>query len=257
MPFGNDSPFPLHDDVSKRWAQRGYMMDFLKSRASASRQFETHDFSHTIASDVTNVWTIAATSTATTWAVLAESGGWIRGVTGASVATGALQIQAPSKFWTGTSGAGFASLIRLSAVTNVRLEQGFAEVLPAVGTVAVNIASNSFNSMTTAAVYLYDEGVGASAAMTGLYTVGTSIAFNAVATTTNRYSSAATLFVAMEIDGGTVKVWVGPPAGGPLVVRHAALEAASTLLPFVMVKTQSGSKNLDIDTLWTWTLSRV
>ena len=254
MPFGNDSAFPLHDDQIKKWSQRGWMLDFLKTRSRVSRSFEEYDF-NVKALDTTNVWTIAATSTATTWAVLAESGGWIRGVTGASVATGALQIQAPQKYWTGTSGAGFASLIRLSAVTEVRLEQGFAEVLPAVGTVAVNLASNAFNSMTTAAVYLYDHT--GSTTTSGLYTVGTSIAFASVATTTNRYASGVTLFVAMEIDGATTKLWIGPPSGGPLAVKQSGLEAASTLLPFVMIKTSSGSKNLDIDTLWTWTLSRV
>lgn len=255
MPFGNDSAFPLHDDQIKKWSQRGWMMDFLKARASVSRQFDVHDFTRSITADVTNTWTVGATSTATTWAALAESGGWIRGVTGASVATGALQLSAPNKFWTGTNGAGFASLIRLSAVTEVRLEQGFADVLPAVGTNLVNIASNAFASTVNAAVYLYDHT--GSTTTSGIYTVGTSVAFGAVATTTNRYASGVTLFVALEVDGTTVKLWIGPPGGGPLAVKHAGLTATTGMVPFVAATTSSGSKNIDVDTLWTWTLSRV
>jgi hypothetical protein len=255
MPFGNDSPLPLHDDVLKRWAQRGYMMDFLKARASVSRSFEVHDFTNSTAGDITNKWTAVASSTATTWAVLAEAGGWQRGVTGASVATGAVGLNGISKFWTGTSGAGFASLIRLSAVTEIRLEQGFADVLPAAGTKMVNLASQAFASTVNAAVYLYDHT--GSTTTSGLYTIGTSVAYSAVATTTNRYDSAATLFVAVEVDGTTAKVWVGPPSGGPLAVKHSALTATTGMVPFFLATTASGSKNVDVDCLWTWTLGRV
>mgnify|MGYP001589202809 FL=1 len=255
MSFGSDSPFPLHDDQLKKWSQRGYMMDFLKSRAVASRSFEQYDF-NIKALDTTNTWTIAATSTATTWAVLAEPGGWLRGVTGASLATAALQIYQPQKYWNGTAGAGFASLIRLSSAVGVRLEQGFADVLPAIGTTAVNLPSNAFNSVASGAVYLYDDG-SASAAVSGLYTIGTSTAYAAAATTTNRYDSAATLFVAVEVNGRNAQLWVGPP-GKPLVSVSTVVTAADGLLPFIMVKKVSGgSINLDLDLFATWTLGRV
>ena len=257
MPFGNDSSFPLHDGMMSRWAQRGYMLDFLKARASASRSFETHDFNRSVTADITNNWTVAASSTATTWAMLAEPGGWIRGVTGASVATAALQLYAPNKMWSGATGGGFASLIRLSAITDIRLEQGFADVMPASATTMVNTASNAFQSATVAAVYLYDNGVSASTTVTGLYTVGASIAFSAVSTTTNRYASGVTLFVALELDGQTAKLWIGGPSGGPLAVKHSAIEAATGLFPFINVKGLGATKNVDIDTLWTWTNSRV
>lgn len=252
--FGNSNPFPLIDGFLERFQPKGYRRDFLSARSSRSRSFDTHDF-NIKAIDTTSTWTVAATSTATTWAVLAEPGGWIRGVTGASVATGALQIQAPQKYWNGTKGAGMAALIRLSAVTNIRVEMGFADVLPAIGTTALNLASNSFNSVASGTVYLYDEGVGASAAMSGLYTIGTSTAYGAVATTTNRFQSAATLFVAMEIIGRNVNLWVGD-GDAPLVRATNAVTAADGILPFIMAKTQSGSKNVDIDTIWTWTNGR-
>lgn len=258
MPFGNDSPFPLHDDMMKRWSRRGWMMDFLKSRSRVSRQFDEYDFT-VKAIDTTNQWTVGASSTATTWAVLAQAGGWIRGVTGASVATGHLQISIPTKYWDGTRGAGFASLIQLSAVTEVRLEQGFADVLPAIGVNCVNsLASATFNSVTTGAVYVYDQASG-SGTTTGLYMIGSSTTGNKVATTTQRYDSAATLFVALEVNGRNAQLWVGPPTGtAPLVAAQVnGTNAADTWLPFVSCKTSTASKNVDIDTIWTWSLSRI
>ncbi len=253
--FGNTNPFPLIDRfMDSAFGGRGRKTDILRARASRSRSFEHYDF-NVKALDTTNQWTVGATSTATTWAVLAEPGGWIRGVTGASVATGALQLSIPQKYWNGTKGAGMAALIRLSAVTNIRLEMGFADVLPAVGTTAVNYASNAFNSIASGAVYLYDEGVAASTAVSGLYTIGTSTAYAAVATTTNRFSSAATLFVAMEIIGRNVMLWVGD-GETPLVKATNATTAADGWIPFIMAKTASGSKNVDIDAIWTWTNGR-
>lgn len=253
MPFGNDSPFPLNDEMLKRWATRGYQFDYLKAQPGVTRSFEFFDF-NIKALDTTNTWTVGASSTATTWAVLAESGGWIRGVTGASLATGGLQLSLPQKYWTGTSGCGFASLIRLSAVTEVRVEQGFADVLPAVATNLVNLASAAFNSTVNAAVYLYDHT--GSTTTSGLYTVGTSVAFASVATTTNRYASGVTLFVMVEVNGTTASVWAGPP-GQPLASKTSALTAATGMIPFISCVTSSGSKNIDVDMFATWTLSRV
>jgi hypothetical protein len=253
--LGSSSPFPLQDRIIRKFTGKGPRYDFLATMASKDRSFEKHDFTNSIAGDVTNKWTVAASSTATTWAVLAEPGGWIRGVTGASVATAALQIYAPSKFWNGTRGAGFASLIRLSAETDIRLEQGFADVVPASATHAVNTASNAFNSVTTGAVYLFDNGTSASATITGLYTIGTSTAFNAIATTTNRYASGVTLFVAMEIDGTEVRVWAGD-GDTPVVSHVGAFAASESWVPFINVKGLGASKNVDIDCLWTWTLDR-
>jgi hypothetical protein len=241
----------------KKWANRGYEMDFLRARASVSRSFEVHDFNRSVTADITNNWTVGASSTATTWAMLAEPGGWVRAATGASLATGGVSLSAPNKMWNGTTGCGFASLIRLSAITDVRLEQGFADVLPANATTMVNLASNAFSSTVNAAIYLYDHVTASvSVTTTGLYTVGTSVAFSAVATTTNRYASGVTLFVALEVDGGTAKVWVGPPSGGPLAVKTSAVTLATGMVPFIAAVTSGATKNVDVDTIWTWTLGR-
>lgn len=259
MPFGNDSPHPLHDDMLKRWTgDRGWMMDFLKSRASLSRQFDIYDF-NVKALDTTNIWTATNTSTSTQWAVLASPGGWLRGVSGASVATGALQLSQPTKYWNGTQGAGFASLIRISDETEVRIEQGFADVLPAIGTNAINsLASATFNSVTTGAVYVYDH-VSGTGATSGLYAIGSSTTGNKVATTTNRYASGTTLGVIVEVNGRSVQCWVSAGGGpAPVLASGATMTtAADTWLPFVQFKTNNGSKNLDIDLMATWTVSRL
>lgn len=253
--FGNDNPFPHADKyVESHVAPKGLKYDLFANHAfTRSRQITKHEFDRSVAADITNVWTISATSTATTWAVLAEPGGWVRGVTGASVATAGLQMYGATKYWNGTKGAGFASLIRLSAVTEVRLEQGFVDVSPANSVTAVNLASNAFNSVTTGAVYLYDHT--GSTTTSGLYGIGSSTAFNSVATTTNRYDSAAVLFVALEIYGRTARLWLGD--GETMTAKiAAATTAADTWVPWLGIKSSSGSKNIDIDTLWTWTVGR-
>lgn len=255
--FGNTNPFPFLDKwVEAHVTPKGRKYDlFANNVLTRSRQITKNDFENSVAADITNKWTAIATSTATTWAVLAEPGGWVRGVTGASVATGAVGLAGISKFYNGTKGAGFASLIRLSAVTDVRIEQGFVDVAPATATHAVNVASASFNSVTTGAVYVHDNGVAASSTLTALYTVGTSTALQSVTTTTNRYASGVTLFVMMEINGTTVHLWVGDN-DAPIARVTSAFAAAESWIPWFQVKTASGSKNVDVDALWTWTIGR-
>lgn len=257
MPFGNDSPIPFYDDQIKRWSQRGWMLDFLKAQAWGTRQYTVHDFTGIIAGDVTGKWTVAASSTATTWAPLAEPGGWIRGVTGTSVATAALQIYGANKQWNGTLGAGFATRIRLSAVTDIRVEQGFVDVAPAAAVHVVNVASAAFNSVTTGAVYMFDNGTAASSTLTRLYSIGVSTAIQSVTTTTNQYASGTSLEVAMEIIGTTVKLWLGPPTGMPTAVIHSAFVASDSWVPFLGIKGLGASKNVDVDYLVTWTNGRV
>lgn len=250
--FGNSNPFPLSDAFLRRFSSKGDRHDYLKARMSRSRSFEQYDF-NVQAVDTTNVWTVGAHSTSSTWAVLAEAGGWIRGGTGASVATGAVQLSQLQKYWTGTSGAGMAALIRMSAVTAVRVELGFADVLPAVGTHAVNLASNAFNSIASGVVYVFDV---STAITTGLYGIGTSTAFNSVATTTNRFASGVTMFVAIEIAGRNANLYLGD---GPAPVATATniTTAADGLRPFIMATTLGGAKNIDLDAFWTWTNGRV
>lgn len=250
--FGTSAAFPLSDRILRKFTGKGPRWDFLAARPSRSRSFENYDF-NVKALDTTNQWTVTAGATATTWAVLAEPGGWIRGVTGASVATGSLQLSIPTKYWNGTKGAGFASLIRLSAVTEIRVEMGFADVLPAINTTALNLASGTFNSIASGAVYVYDHT--GSTTTSGLYTIGTSTAFGSVATTTNRFDSAATMFVALEVNSRSVSLWLGDQEQ-PIARAATGTTAADSWIPFIMVKTSTATKNVDIDSFITWTNGR-
>lgn len=253
--FGNLNPFPLADGFIQSFMQKGRHRDFLAARASTSRSFEHYDF-NIKALDTTNVWTVAAGSGATTWAVRAEAGGWIRGVGGTSSAVSGLQISIPQKYWTGTSGAGFAALIRLSDISECRLTCGFADALPSVNTRIVNsLTTPSFNTATAGAMYLYDHT--GTTTTSGLYTIGTSSTAARVATTTNRFVNATTLFVAVEVIGRTARAWVGN-GNNPLASQTNAMTPTDGLIPFIEYQQSDGStSNCDIDTIWTWTNGRV
>ena len=260
MPFGNDSPFPRSDSFLSRFAQRGYELDFLKSIAGRSRSFEVYDF-NIKALDTTNVWTVAAGGTATTWAVRAEAGGWIRGVTGTTTACAALQIYQPQKYWTGTSKGGVAFLWRSDVVQGVTYEIVFVDALPAINTTVINDATApTFNTSVDVAMFLYQHTGNATAApnRVGLYAANSSAGtaqkeLLTISTLGDTPGPAAATehFVAIELDGTTVKCWVG--ARNQPLVLHSAVTAANGMVPFFAVKgANSTSKNADLDAIFTW-----
>lgn len=253
--FGNLNPFPLSDRFIQSFMQKGRQRDFLASRASVSRSFEHFDF-NIKALDTTNQWTVAAGSGATTWAVRVEAGGWIRGTGGTSSAVSGLQLSIPQKYWTGTSGAGFAALIRLSDISECRLTCGFADALPSVNTRIINsMATPTFNTAAAGAMYMYDHQ--ATTTTSGLYTIGTTVTAARVATTTNRFVNATTLFVAIEVNGASARLWLGN-GNGPIAAQSAAVLPADGLIPFIEYQQSDGnSSTCDIDTIWTWTNGRV
>jgi hypothetical protein len=248
--FGNLNPFPLSDRFIQSFMQKGRQRDFLAARASATRSFEHYDF-NIKALDTTNFWTVAAGSGATTWAVRAEAGGWIRGTGGTSSAVSGLQLSIPQKYFTGTSGAGFAALIRLSDISECRLTCGFADALPAVNTKIINsMATPTFNTATAGAMYMYDHQ--ATTTTSGLYTIGTSSTAAKVATTTNRFVAATTLFVAVELNGTVARCWVGN-GNGPLAATSNAVTPSDGLIPFIEYQQSDGvSSTVDVDALWHW-----
>lgn len=202
--------------------------------------------------DTTNTFTIAATSTGTTWAVQAEAGGYLRGVTGASVATGSLQIQAPQKYWTPSGYGLFACSYKIDSISDVRIECGFADVLPAINTTLVNsLSTPTFNSAVQAAAYVYDATSGVSTVTSGLYTIGTSVAAAKALTTTFRPAASTPHLVVVEIDEGQARLWTGD-SDEPLATAAAALTVTTGMLPFFMVKTASGSKTVDLDFFYAW-----
>lgn len=251
MPFGNDSPFPLSDAfIGRTGAVRGYMQDFMKARASKTRSFETFDF-NVKALDTTNQWTVAAGATATTWAVRGEAGGWIRGVSGTTAATSGLQLSIPTSYFTGTSNAGVAFLWRPSVITETRFELGFVNALPSVNTNVVNsLATPTFNTTATAALFVFDHT--GSTTTAGLYTDGSAVAAQKTALTTQLPVAATTHFVAIEVIGQTVMLWLND-VSAPVATLTSAVTAADALIPvFAHKKSDTTTSNVDIDTIWTW-----
>ena len=259
--FGNSNPLPLSDKFLESFQPKGKRYDVLATLMKRSRSFEFYDF-NIKALDTTNVWTVAAGGSATTWAVRAEAGGWIRGVTGTTTASAALQIYQPQKYWTGAAKAGVAFLWRSDVVQGVTYEMGFVNALPAINTTVINDPTDppTFNTSVDIAMFLYNHTGNATAApdQVGLYAANSSAAtaqrsLKTVATLGGVPGPAAATehFVALEIDGTTVTCWIGD-SPTPLKLT-SAITAANGVLPFFAVKgNNSTSKNADLDCIMTW-----
>lgn len=259
--FGNRNPFPRSDRFIESFQPKGRRYDLLRAQAGRNRSFEHYDF-NIKALDATNQWTVAAGGTATTWAVRAEAGGWIRGVTGTTTASAGLQISIPQKYWTGTSGAGMACLYRSNVVEGVTIEIGFVDALPSVNTTVGNsYTTPTFNTSVDVAMFVYQHAGNATAApdRVGLYTnnsssgVGQKSVLTVAALGDKPGPAAATEhFVAVEVVGTTAMLWMGN-GDSPVATLTSAVTAANGLIPFVSVKgNNSTSKNVDIDAIFTW-----
>lgn len=259
--LGNSNAFPLSVANLNRREGNARAKDFLQMLMSRDYAVERYDF-NVKAIDTTNTWTTACGATTTDWAVLAAAGGWIRGVTGTTTATAGLQLYQPQKYWTGTSVAGAAFLWKANVVQGVTVEMGFADALPAVSTTVINNATTpTFNTSVDVAMFLYQHTGNATAVpdRVGLYVNNSS-----AATAQKGLASIATLganpgpvaatshFVAIEIQGTNVQLWIGDQTD-PVAHLTDAITAANGVLPFFSVKgNNSTSKNVDLDTVWTW-----
>ena len=149
---GRGTVFPMSKRTLRKNNQRAPQYDFMEFLATRDFAFDVFDF-NVKAIDTTNQWTVAAGATATTWAVRAEAGGWIRGVSGTTAATSGLQLSIPTKYWTGSAGAAFAIGYRPSVITETRFEMGFVDALPSVNTnIGNNLTTPTFNTTATAAI---------------------------------------------------------------------------------------------------------
>lgn len=252
---GRMLPFPLSKKNLRKFSGLDSpLYEFLEYAAVRDVSFQTYDF-NVKALDTTNIWTVAAGTGATTWAVRAEAGGWLRGVTGTTAATSGLQLQIPQKYWTGTSAAGMACLFRLSSATEIRIEVGFADAIPAVNTTLVNsLVTPTFNTATAAALYVYDQT--GTAATSGLYTAGTS-ATSAVNAITGVAPTATTpFFVAVQAVGNTVWCYAGDRAYPVARTSGANFVGTDGLTLIVSVKgSATASVNVDIDKIMHWSNS--
>jgi hypothetical protein len=143
--------------------------------------------------DTTNFWSVANGAGATTWAVLADVGGIHPRRHRGDRRDSGLQLQyGAQKYYKGQYGAVLHCLLRISAITEIRVELGFVDALPAVNTTIVNsLATPTFNTTASGAVFVYDH-TGSSVTTMGLYGIGTGVAANKAAVTAP--AVAATLY---------------------------------------------------------------
>ena len=242
--------FPRSRKMIQRIGGASPLRNFLDLLAVRDVSMDAYDF-NIKALDTTNIWTVAAGATATTWAVRGEAGGWIRGVTGTTAATSGLQLSIPTSYWTGTSNAGMAILYRLSSINEIRFEAGFVDALPAVNTTIVNnITTPTYNTAATAVLWMYDHT--GSTTTTGLYTKGSGVAAAKVATTTRRPVAATEHFVVLQTRGQQIEMTCGDDTQ-ITATAATAITAADALIPVVSVKkSDTNSANVDIDAIIVW-----
>jgi hypothetical protein len=195
--------------------------------------------------DTTNFWSVANGAGATTWAILAEIGGFIRGVTGATAATSGLQLQyAAQKYYKGQYGALLHCLLKISAITEIRVEIGFVDALPAVNTTIVNsLATPTFNTTASGAVFVFDN---ASSVITmGLYGIGTGVAANKAAVTAPAVAVDTLYSVTVLLLNGKALLFLGD---ADVPCASVNIKNSDGLIPVVSVKgSDTNSKNVDID----------
>jgi hypothetical protein len=195
--------------------------------------------------DTTNHWTVANGAGATTWAVFADVGGMIRGATGATAATSGLQLQyGAQKYYKGQYGAVLHCLLRLSAITELRVELGFVDALPAVNTSIINsLATPTFNTTAAGAVWVYDH-TGSTTTM-GLYGIGTGVAASKVAITAPAPVAATLLPVTVVLINSVALVFVGDV---DVPQASVAIKNTDGLIPVMSVKgSDTTTKNVDLD----------
>lgn len=199
----------------------------------------------TKALDTTNFWSVANGATATTWAIFADVAGMIRGATGTTAATSGLQLQyGAQKYYKGQYGAVLHCLLRLSAITEIRVELGFVDALPAVNTSIVNsLATPTFNTTAAGAVFVYDH-TGSTTTM-GLYGIGTGVAANKTAVTAPAPVAATLYPVTVLLTNSAALLFLGDV---DVPQASVAIKNTDGLIPVLSVKgSDTTSKNVDLD----------
>lgn len=238
--------FGLAERVLRKFSGNGgsTRSDYLKLLALRDvTQSPVYDFLIK-ALDTTNFWTVASGATATTWAVLAAVGGYIRGVTGTTAATSGLQLSIPQKYWKGDNGAILHCLLKISAITEIRVEIGFVDALPAVNTTVVNsLVTPTFNTTVAGAVFVFDH-TGSTTTM-GLYAIGSDVAANKTAVTTPAPVADTLYPVTVVLQADKAFLYLGD-ADTP--TASADIQGGDGLLPVISVKgSNTSSKNVDVD----------
>ncbi|MDQ1307673.1 MAG: hypothetical protein QG671_3506 [Actinomycetota bacterium] len=262
MPGGNRYPLngiPLSRAELRKVVGKGHVYEFLNHFARDTVRFWDDFLVDTLNTDF---YAAAAGGDATTWAHLAGTvNGVVKGITGDTGATSGLQLYTPA-FYKGDYNIGCIVRFQVSSIASLRLEIGFADVLPSVNTTVVNsLSTPTFGSGPgdpgDAAVYVYDKT--STTVTTGLYTLGSGgigAAKKAVtATTSPLYGEpAANTYQTwrVEVVGNLATAWVD----GILVAQNTASAVeGGTAMSFVIsakANADSSSHNILLDYVEVW-----
>lgn len=243
------SGWPLSVRELRKGQENSPQFYFSRFQALHDVFFFEDDFMYK-ALNTTNLYTANAGATATAFAAGTLEDGNIRGQTGTTAATSGLQVILPVAHFTGSRNYGCEVRWQTSAVTNIRIECGFVDALPAVNTNIVNsLTTPSYNTTAKAALYVFDN---ASATNTlGLYTIGSSGAAAAKQAFTSPVPTASQ-FTTLRIQANSTEVnlfvdgiFVGYAPSG-------ITAADSVEWCFSATKADTSNANIDIDYLMLW-----
>lgn len=252
MPGASLSPkygYPLsREELRKTMGGKSALYEFLNHYALKSTVFFKDDFTGK-ALNTTNDWTVDAGATATTWALTAGPGGFVRGVTGTTAATSGLQLIYPLLQLSGDKNAGVLFRWRTSDITELRFECGLVNALPSVNTPVVNsMATPTFNTTAQAAVWLYNH-TGTTTTM-GLYGIGSDKAANKTASTTGAPVNDTWQYVRIQTLTDKAFVFIND---AQKAVAGVTIQGGDALYLAVSVKNNSTtSQNVDLDLVAAW-----
>lgn len=188
----------------------------------------------------TDLWAaITPGATATLYTIQSDENGTIKGIHGTTAATSGLQWAGKLHF-RGDRDCGM--LVRLKVDTDVselRVEVGFADALPAINTNVVNsLATPTFNTAADVACWVYDHA--SSTTTSGLYTDGAAITAAKTAGTVSALVADTYKWIGLQISGDFVQCFEGG-ANGPMRLvadrgRVQSIEGGNAVLPFVASK---------------------
>lgn len=235
---------------------KGPLFDYLKHFA---RRDVVNHFDDFLVDTLNTFWTAVANgggASAASFTVNVQENGVIRATTGTANDDTASASLIGAANWYGDRNCGIEIRWKpITAVTDVRIEMGFVDVVPSSNKpIGNNISTPTVNaSVVDAAVYLYNES--SSTATSELLTIGTTISA-AKSTFTPPTTIAAGTYnvVRLQLIGNQVFLWMD----GQLMASHAAaatdyVEGGSALAPFVYIKALSAtSKSIDLDYVHVW-----
>ncbi len=190
------------------------------------------------------------------WAINVQEDGWIRATTGtAGDATTTMSLIGPAIYY-GDRNPGMEVRFKpITAVTEVKIEMGFVDVVPSSNATVVNsVTTPTVNaSVVDAAVYHFRN---ASSVITNTFaTIGTTISAAKTAFTPPTAVAANTKYrIRIQLIGNTAYLLMDDV----LVASHKTagtdyVEGGNPLAPWIAVQASNGtSKSLDVDYIDRW-----